>query len=114
MVCVPFQRGHLMEGCVHVRVVDGKVKSIETHFEIPEGFTGVVHCKPEDMLTDEQFRETHPDDVWELEHFDQIWVGLWHRADGKHDIRSKMDVTSDHHYLDMLCQIMGVWKKCNH
>lgn len=114
MVSRSIRKGHPMEGCMHIRIVDGKIESTSPHFEIPENFTGVIHCRPEHMLTDDEFRETHPEDVEELDQFDQMWVGLWHREDGSHDVRSRINVRDDHHYLDMLCQIMSVWKKCNH
>ena len=113
MVCVPFQRGHLMEGCVHIRVVKGEVRSIIDHFEIPEGFTGVLHCTPEALLTDEEFSESHPGDVEELEHYDLMWIDLRNRKDGGHDIDSRVDVNSDVHFLDMIHHLLEVWHKCN-
>lgn len=32
----------------------------------------------------------------------------------KHSITSSIDVQNDHHFLDILTDILQIWSKCNH
>jgi hypothetical protein len=32
----------------------------------------------------------------------------------KHEIACEVNVNDDHHYLDMICALIEVWRECNH
>lgn len=52
-------------GCVHVHLKDGDVSNVFLHLSgLPEN--GVVHLVPDDILSIEEFVESHPMDKNEL------------------------------------------------
>ncbi len=56
----------VVKGCVHVHIKNGAVSNIFAHLtELPEN--GVVHLVPEQVLSEAEFRATHPQDADELE-----------------------------------------------
>lgn len=55
----------MLEGCVHIHIKDGDIKNIFCHLSaLPEN--GVVHLSPDKVMTDDEFRESHPHDKNEL------------------------------------------------
>ena len=55
----------MAKGCVHVQVRNGVVVNILAHLtDLPRN--GVVHLVPECTLSEDEFVETHPNDVDEL------------------------------------------------
>jgi hypothetical protein len=55
----------MAKGCVHIHVKDGKIQNVFCHLSgLPKD--GVVHLLPDQVLTEEEFRSSHPDDKNEL------------------------------------------------
>jgi len=55
----------MTEGCIHICVKDGKIQNVFCHLsELPRN--GVVHLKPDKILTNEEFSSSHPKDKNEL------------------------------------------------
>jgi hypothetical protein len=55
----------MAKGCVHVHVRDGVVVNMFAHLtDLPRD--GVVHMVPECTMSRDEFGETHPNDVDEL------------------------------------------------
>ncbi len=56
----------MAKGCVHVHVKSGVVTNIFAHLtDLPEN--GVIHLVPEHILSETEFRATHPQDADELD-----------------------------------------------
>ena len=52
-------------GCVHFHVKDGKIRNILTHLSgYPEDC--VIHLKPDSVMTIEELKKSHPNDIDEL------------------------------------------------
>ena len=52
----------MADGCVHVHVKNGVVVNILAHLtDLPRN--GVIHLVPECTLSEDEFRETHPNDI---------------------------------------------------
>ena len=55
----------MIKGCVHIHIKDGEIKNIFCHLsDLPEN--GVIHLSPNKIMTDSEFRESHPHDKNEL------------------------------------------------
>lgn len=55
-----------IEGCAHLYFESGRPTKLITHLsELPKD--GVVHLKGSKIYTDEEFKESHPQDVSEFE-----------------------------------------------
>jgi hypothetical protein len=55
----------MAKGCVHIRVKDGKIQNVFCHLsDLPKD--GVVHLLPDQVLTEDEFRGSHPEDKNEL------------------------------------------------
>lgn len=55
----------MIEGCVHIHMKDGEIKNVFCHLSnIP--INGVIHMKPEQILTEDEFKVSHHQDRKEL------------------------------------------------
>jgi len=55
----------MTKGCVHIRVKNGKIQNVFSHLsELPKD--GVVHLLPDQVLTNDEFINSHPTDKNEL------------------------------------------------
>jgi len=55
----------MVQGCVHVRVENGNITGVFCHLSgLPAN--GVVHLKANNVLTDDEFLESHQQDSNEL------------------------------------------------
>ena len=55
----------MTEGCVHIHIENGKIKNIFCHLsDLPD--KGVVHLSPQLVMTNKEFKESHPHDSNEL------------------------------------------------
>ena len=53
------------KGCVHIHIKNGKTANIFSHLSgYPEDC--VIHLKPDAVMTREEFKKSHPDDISEL------------------------------------------------